>query len=165
MVDMDVNQLRRERGQPPLKERQKASQTEGYFAAITGQPPKKMSRKFKGKRDASKYGKRHKPGVMNGTEEAYAELLQARTVAGDVIGWWFEAMTFKLADDTRYTPDFVVLLEDGSIECIDAKGGGPIDPKSLVKIKCAAEKFYQFKFVIEQKQAKKHGGNWKRTEF
>jgi very-short-patch-repair endonuclease len=47
MVDMDVNQLRRERGQPPLKERQKASQTGGYFAAITGQPPKKRAKKAK----------------------------------------------------------------------------------------------------------------------
>jgi hypothetical protein len=121
-------------------------------------------KRFRG-RDNSKYGKRHKPGVMNGTEQAYAELLQARKLAGEIIEWWFEAVTFKLADDTRYTPDFQVLLADQTIEYIDAKGGGPIDPKSLVKIKCAAEKFYQFKFVIEQKLAKKLGGHWKRTEY
>lgn len=121
-------------------------------------------RRFAG-RDNTKYGKRHVPGVMNKTEEGYAELLRARELTGEVIAWYFECFTFKLAKDTRYTPDFAVQLADGSMEFVDAKGGGPIDPKSLVKIKCAAEKFHQFRFVIEQKQAKKRGGNWKRTEF
>lgn len=124
-----------------------------------------MPRRFNFRTDKSKYGKRHKPGEMNGTESAYAELLQARKLAGEIVEWYFEAVTFKLADDTRYTPDFVVYLADGSIECVDAKGGGPIDPKSLVKVKCAAEKFFQFRFVIEQLQSRKNGGGWKRTEY
>lgn len=124
-----------------------------------------MFTRFKGRTDSSKYGKRHKPGVMNQTEAAYAELLQARKLSGEIIEWRFESTTFKLADDTRYTPDFEVIMADNSMEFIDAKGGGPIDPKSLVKIKCAAEKFWQFKFVIEQKLAKKNGGGWKRTEY
>lgn len=122
-------------------------------------------RRFSARTDKSKYGKRHKPGVMNGTESAYAEILQVRKLAGEIIDWQFEAVTFKLADDCRYTPDFQVQLADGSLEYVDAKGGGPIDPKSLVKIKCAAEKFWQFQFAIEQKLAKKHGGGWKRTEY
>lgn len=121
--------------------------------------------RFAFRKDRTKYGKRHTPGQMNGTESAYAELLQIRKLAGEIIDWQFEAITFKLADDTRYTPDFTVYLADGSMEFIDAKGGGPIDPKSLVKIKCAAEKFWMFRFVMEQKQAKKHGGGWKRKEF
>lgn len=115
--------------------------------------------------DRTKYGKRHKPGVMNGTESAYAELLQLRKEAGEVIDWQFEAVTFKLADDCRYTPDFKVLLSDHTVEFIDAKGGGPMDEKSRVKAKCAAEKFPEFVFVIEQKLAKKNGGGWKREEF
>jgi hypothetical protein len=117
---------------------------------------------FKG---ATKYGKRHKPGEMNQTEAAYAELLEARKLAGEIQTWEFERYTFKLADDTRYTPDFAILFADGGMEFIDSKGGGPIDPKSLVKVKCAAERFPQFQFVIEQKLAKKHGGGWKRTEY
>ena len=116
-------------------------------------------------RDSSKYGKRHKPGVMNQTEAAYAELLEIRKLAGEIQGWEFEAVTFKLAPDCRYTPDFFVTMEDGTMECVDAKGGGPIDPKSMVKLRCAAEKFYQFRFAIEKKQAKKNGGGWERTEF
>jgi hypothetical protein len=120
--------------------------------------------KFKG-RDNTKYGKRHVPGQMNLTESRYAETLQIRKLAGEVIEWWFECVTFKLADDTRYSPDFAVLFADGSMEFIDAKGGGPIDPKSLVKIKCAAEKFPQFKFAIEKQRAKRDGGGFERREF
>lgn len=121
-------------------------------------------RKFKAG-DRSKYGKRHKPGEMNATEAAYAVLLQARKDAGEITDWLFEAFTLKLAEGCRYTPDFSVYFADGTMEFVDAKGGGPIDPKSVVKIKCAAERFFMFTFVIEQKQAKKAGGGWKRTEF
>lgn len=115
-------------------------------------------------RDNTKYGKRHVPGQMNKTEELYAADLQALKIAGEVVEWFFEAVTFKLAADTRYTPDFGVLYADGVLEFVDAKGGGPINPTSLVKVKCAAEKFPMFRFVIEQKKAKKDGGGWKRLE-
>jgi hypothetical protein len=125
----------------------------------------RIGRRFTARRDTSKYGKRHKPGEMNQTESAYAELLQVRKLAGEIVEWWFEGITFKLADDLRYTPDFAVQLADGSMEFIDCKGAGPIDPKSLVKIKAAAEKFFQFQFVIEKKQPKNSGGGWVRTNF
>ena len=61
-------------------------------------------------RDNTKYGKRHTPGVMNKTEEAYAKTLQVRKLAGEIVDWQFEAQTFKLAADCRYTPDFAVWL-------------------------------------------------------
>lgn len=131
----------------------------------TQQGRKTMFNRFKGRSDASKYGKRHIPGQMNQTESAYAETLQARKLTGEIIDWSFESVTFKLADDCRYTPDFLVQLADGSVECIDAKGGGPVDPKSMVKMRCAAEKFHLFKFVMEQRKTKKAGGGWNRTEF
>lgn len=115
--------------------------------------------------DNTRYGKRHVPGVMNQTETAYASILEGRRAAGEVISWEFESVTFKLAPDTRFTPDFSVWLKDGTMEFVDCKGGGPQDEKSRVKVKCAAEKFPQFTFVIEQKQAKKLGGNWKREVF
>lgn len=115
--------------------------------------------------DRSKYGKRHKPGEMNKTEGEYAAMLEARKIAGEIIEWSFETITLKLADNTRYTPDFVVVRADGVMELIDVKGGGPIDPKAIVKIKVAAERFWMFAFAIEQKQAKKNGGGWKRTDY
>jgi hypothetical protein len=119
---------------------------------------------MKAKGDGSKYGKRHKPGEMNRTEAAYADLLQMRKLAGEVIEWHFEAVTLKIADNLRYTPDFVVYLADFTVEMVDCKGG-IIDPKSIVKIKAAAERFFQFAFVIEQQIPKKAGGGWRRREF
>ena len=117
------------------------------------------------RRDNTKYGKRHTPGEMNKTEQAYADGLQLRKLAGEIIDFHFEAVTFKLAKDTRYTPDFSIWLADGSMEFVDAKGGGPMDEKSRVKVKCAAEKFPQFQFVIEQRLPKRDGGGWRREEF
>ena len=134
------------------------------FNRSLGKLPHKAQPRFKGKRE-TKYGKRHLPGVMNQTETAYSEMLQVRQEAGEIAAWWFEAIKFKLADNCHYSPDFAVLFADGSMEFIDAKGGGPIDDKSVVKIKVAAEKFPMFRFVMEQKRAKKHGGGWKRKEF
>lgn len=114
------------------------------------------------KRDNTRYGKRHTPGEMNKTEAAYAELLHIRFAAGEVLLWEFEAMTFRLAADCRYTPDFMVQLKDGSIEYIDVKGGGPINEASVVKIRVAAKHYSMFTFAIEQLTAKE---GWKRREF
>lgn len=116
-------------------------------------------------RDRSKYGKRHVPGQMNATEQAYAEILQAQYLAGEILTWGFERMTFKLADNTRYTPDFFVWRGDETIEFVDTKPHKVIDPKSLVKVKVAAEMFSGFRFVFAEKLPKKMGGGWKRTEF
>ena len=121
--------------------------------------------KFKGRGVGRRYGKRHVPGVMNKTEEKFADLLQERKKNGEVIEWLFESVTLKLADGCRFTPDFFVVLADGSIELIDVKGTGPVDDKSIVKIKCAAERFFEFRFVMEKQQTRKNGGGWKRTEY
>lgn len=124
-----------------------------------------FTRKFNARGDRSKYGKRHTPGVMNGLETAYSQMLEGRKLSGEIIDWWFEAFTFKLADDTRYTPDFALIFSDGHMEFIDVKSPAPIDPKSLVKAKVAADKFWMFDFTIDQKQTKKNGGGFKRREF
>ncbi len=116
-------------------------------------------------RDNTKYGKRHTPGVMNQTESAYADTLQALKLTGEIIDWKFEGVKFRLADLCFYTPDFAVFYADGVMEFVDAKGGGPMDDKSIVKAKVAAEQFPFFRFVIEQRLPKKLGGGWKRTEF
>ncbi|MGD0968655.1 MAG: hypothetical protein ABR949_10240 [Candidatus Aquilonibacter sp.] len=51
----------------------------------------------------------------------------------------------KLAPDTRYTPDFAVMLADGSLEMHETKGFMRED--ALVKIKLAAELF-PFRFFL-----------------
>ncbi len=80
---------------------------------------------------------------MNGTERRYAQLLDLRQKAGEVIWWKYEGMTLKLADDTRYTPDFALMLRSGAIECHEIKGF--LRDDALVKIKVAAAQF-PFKF-------------------
>lgn len=125
--------------------------------------------KFRGKTSHGRYGKRHKPGQMNRTEESYAAILEARKQAGEIIEWHFEAITLKLADNCRHTLDFTIFHTDGSFEFVNVKGGGPINETSAVKARMAAEKFWMFRFSMEQKLSKKaaaeYGAEWKRTEF
>lgn len=125
--------------------------------------------KFNGKKRETRYGRRHKPGEMNATETEFAEILEGRKAAGHIIDWKFEAITLKLADGSRHTLDFTIFHADGSFEFVNVKGGGPIDPNSLTKIKFAAEKFFMFQFTMMQKLSKKaaaeYGSAWKRTEF
>ena len=105
----------------------------------------------------------HKNGEMNKTEAAYAaDVLERRKQTGEVVDYWFERFTFKLADDCRYTPDFVVMLASGELECHETKGYWQDDAK--VKIRVAASLF-PFRFVAIQKQSKKDGGGWTYQEF
>lgn len=131
----------------------------------TALPETAAKRTFRGKSNGRYGGKRHVPGQMNKTEESYAAELEMRRVAGEVLRWEFEAVTFKLAADCRLTPDFMVELANGEIEFVDTKGTGPIDPVSKVKMRLAADKFYEFRFAMLQRQTKKAGGGWDRVEF
>ncbi len=56
-----------------------------------------------------------KPDGMNKTEAAYALHLEALRLAGKITGFRFEAITFRLAKRTRYTPDFHVWLPDRAL--------------------------------------------------
>ena len=53
----------------------------------------------------------------NKTESAYESHLNLRKITGEIVWFQFEGLTFKLANDTRYTPDFALLLTDGTLEC------------------------------------------------
>jgi hypothetical protein len=99
---------------------------------------------------------------MNGTEAAYSHHLDARQASREILCYWFEAMTFRLADGCRYTPDFVVQMPDGMIEIHEVKGHWEDD--ALVKIKVAADLF-PFRFIAVQKIAQKAGGGWAIREF
>lgn len=97
-------------------------------------------------------------GAMNKTEAGYAERLEARKQAGEVLGYWFEAVKLRLADKTFYTPDFLVLKADMELEIHEVKGFWEDDAR--VKIKVAAEQL-PFKFVAVTKKA----GHWSFEEF
>lgn len=76
-------------------------------------------------------GLRLKPGEMNATEAEYArDVLEPAKLAGSVLDFWFEGVTFRMAQDVRYTPDFLVLAADQTFEVHEVKGS------TSKKVKC-----------------------------
>ena len=82
-----------------------------------------------------------RPERMNKTEVAYGLILEARRRAGQVREYHYEAVTLQLAHDCRYTPDFLVILADGTVELHETKGHMRDD--ALVKLKVCA-RLYPF---------------------
>lgn len=76
---------------------------------------------------------------MNKTEQLRAIDLESMKRTGQIAAWWFEKWTFKLANDTRFTPDFVIQKPDGSLEVEEIKGFWRDDAR--VKIKVFVEQF------------------------
>lgn len=101
------------------------------------------------------------PGAMNKTEAAYAAILELRKRAGEIREYKYESVTFKLAPDTRYTPDFYVVFED-RIELHEVKGG-LVREDAWIKFKLAVELFpeYGWKFC----QYKNKATGWNIKEF
>lgn len=86
-----------------------------------------------------------RPHTMNRTEARYAQELELRLRVGEIAWWKYEGVTLKLADDTRYTPDFVVMLSNLELECHETKGFMREDAR--IKLKFAATQF-PFRFYL-----------------
>jgi hypothetical protein len=87
---------------------------------------------------------RMKAGAMNKTETAYAMNLELRRRAGEVVWFKFEGIKFRLADNTFYTPDFVVMLASGELEAHEVKGHWQDDARAKIKI---AADMYPLRFI------------------
>ena len=111
-------------------------------------------------------GTRRTPGAMNKTEQAFAAWLDARPEAER---WVFDQLTLRYGKRLGYTPDFVVLLKDGTVEVWEVKGsqGWLLDSESRTKWKAGAESFLGglFTFRAAVKQTKKAGGGWKLESY
>jgi|SRR5579859_4491113 len=83
--------------------------------------------------------------AMNKTEAAYADHLEQLRQVGHIVTWLFEAITLKLGDDCRYTPDFLVIHADRTVELVEVKGFWRDDAR--VKIRVAAQRFPWFRFT------------------
>lgn len=108
---------------------------------------------------------RKPPGEMNRVEEEYSRYLQERKDAGQISDFAFEAVTLKLADNTRYTPDFMVLDAFWQVEFHDVKGREGTGPggwreDARVKIKVATTLFPWFRFIGVSALPKKKGGGF-----
>lgn len=97
-------------------------------------------------------------GTMNKTEQAYANELQLRVQAGEVLWWKFEGVKLRLADNTFLTPDFFVMLADCTMEIVEIKGHWQDDARAKTKI---AASMYPFRF----RALKKVRGGWDVEEF
>lgn len=97
---------------------------------------------------------------MNKTETEYGLLLRARQTNGEILWYDFEPLTFRLAPKTRYTPDFIIQRQDGSLEAHEVKGFWRDDAR--VKIKVAARLFPWLKFIAVKKGKQ---GAWYREEI
>ena len=98
---------------------------------------------------------------MNKLETKYAAYLEGLRRAGKIVFWKFEAVKLRLADGTFYTPDFFVMLPDGSTGFHETKGFWRDDARA--KIKIAAELFPWWFFVAVTWEAK--AKDWKFEKF
>jgi len=103
--------------------------------------------------------KAHSESKMNGLEKSYALHLDLLYKAGAIKHYEFEPIKLRLADKTFYTPDFLVITNDGILEMHETKGFWRDDAK--VKIKVAAEQHFYIKFIAIQLKA----GKWLTEEF
>lgn len=91
--------------------------------------------------------RRKEPGTMNKLEEKYSRALDIWIKEGTILGYKYEAVKFKLADKTFYTPDFMVVYPD-KIAFHETKGFMRDDAN--VKLKVVASLFPEFEFVLVQ---------------
>ncbi|MFP4284158.1 MAG: DUF1064 domain-containing protein [Desulfovermiculus sp.] len=96
---------------------------------------------------------------MNKTESLYARRLDEQMLAGDVLSWSYETLTFRLANRCSYTPDFLVITP-GEIQIHEVKGGY-VREDGLIKWKIAAAAHPEFRFFM----CKFDGGNWIIREY
>jgi hypothetical protein len=103
---------------------------------------------------------------MNHTEKRYAKFLKEQLDAGQIRWALFEPWKLRLADNTWYTPDFIVIDKNSRVEAHEVKaewssGKTGWREDARVKIKCAAEMHpMRFLAVTERKD-----GSWDVEEF
>lgn len=95
----------------------------------------------------------------NKLEQSYEDtVLYPRKLSGEILDYKYEAIKLRLADNTTYTPDYMVTIANGEIEMHEVKGFWQDDAR--VKIKVAAE-IYPFRFVAITKER----GAWQYEEI
>lgn len=105
---------------------------------------------------------RMKTGERNKLEASYEQHLECRKQAGEVLWYKFEGMTFKLANDTRYTPDFNVMLANHELEHHECKSIWRDGAKEKIKV---ASELFPFRFIAVYAVPKKEGGGFRYEEF
>ncbi|OZI26702.1 DUF1064 domain-containing protein [Bordetella genomosp. 9] len=105
---------------------------------------------------------RLKTGQLNKTEQAYADYLSQLQAVGGILWHKFEGMKFRLADNTFYTPDFIVMQPGGQLEAHEVKGFWQEDARVKIKV---ASSIFPLKFIAVRPRPKSKGGGWDMEEF
>lgn len=79
-------------------------------------------------------------------EERYAAILQSQQRAGQIRGWRYEGLTLKLADGVRYTPDFLVVENDGAMTLLEVKGF--MREAARLRLRIAVEMYPAFRWFL-----------------
>ena len=88
------------------------------------------------------------PPYKNKAEGLFGGLLDYRKRLGLILWWGYEAVTLKLGQDCRYTPDFAVMNANSEFVFYEVKGFRRDD--AIVKLKTAASMF-PFRFFLVTK--------------
>ena len=104
-----------------------------------------------GKKSKSKQSKGKQRGETNKTErEYYEKYLLPREQAGEVLNIQYESITFRLDENRKYTPDFVVTTQD-TVELHEIKGGYE-RRDGRTRFLWAANTFWMFEWYYAQKR-------------
>jgi len=108
---------------------------------------------------AANRGKQAKRGrkVPNKTESDY----QRHHLRG--MDARYEALTFRMANGHRYTPDWVVITNEGKIECHEVKGGYALGSEQRARLAFDQARV-EFPWMVWV-WAKKSDGNFQKTVF
>lgn len=100
-------------------------------------------------------------GKMNKTETAYAQRLAALKHDGQILDWRFHALRVRLADNTFYEPDFLVMTAARELQIHETKGSFTTQA-GQTKIKLCAEVLPWFRVI---KASHQKDGSWILQEF
>lgn len=129
-------------GRPPRARKKRA--TPSLLPSLDFQPAKL-------KQGGRSLTQRKQTGEMNGYERDRAAELAAMLGRGEIGFYAFEHLKLRLADDTYYTPDFMVVYPDGRTVIEDVKGSHQEDA-ARVKMKVAATMFPWEFHVLSRKR-------------
>jgi len=100
------------------------------------------------------------PRGMNKTETLYAVELDYLQREGAIKRWAFEAVKFRLADRTWYTPDFPIWLHDGRMRLVEVKGPF-IREAGRIRFRVARELYPEHEWLMVQRGK---GGQWREVQ-
>lgn len=86
------------------------------------------------------------PKFKSKAEARYAELLERQRRAGQIESWRYEAITLRIGLGARYSPDFLVVTNDGRMRLVEVKGH--MKEAARVRLRVAVEMYPQFAWLL-----------------